>query len=662
MKSRASWIYYPSDFETMLMNRLNMRRRDRELIMPPIWHMHEVYHCVKFARVFHLSGRDRIKIIADGEFNVELDTPGNYLHDSDGEIILEKGEHSLTVTVYNESGLPCLYVEGEQICTDGSWHCTAFDGQWLHAQESGFSDPKKSPNRFRLRTKRIGYVNKTEKNGGVLYDFGKETFACLLFRKPEGRGKLRIYYGESEKEALDTEHCETLDVVRVGSGTAVRTPDARGFRYAFVVADGVRYDSVEGIYEYAKLYDKAYFRCSDELLARIWDVSQYTMQLTTREFFIDGIKRDRWVWMGDAAQSILMNWYCFYDCEIARRTLTAMAGKGAVTQYMNTINDYTLYWFGSVESYYRHTGDLAFVRRIYPRILAHIGFCVSRLNEAGMMEGREGDWVFVDWYDGLTKDGALCFIQLLLWKAYRTVATLSEMVGEYAEAETYTLRARKLSEEIDRRFWDEEAGAFVWSESDRRIFRQPNVMAVLTGFAGEKQRGCIRSLLHSESVPPILTPYMRFYELSALAELGGAEEIVGEIRRYWGGMLSHGATTFWERFDPSEGEEECLSMYGRRYGKSLCHAWGASPLYLIGKYLLGLDTGLTCGKSFVLQPAFALLGDFSVRLPVPGGELVVDCENGCVRVESTGIGGELRLPGGVTYEVCPGRAILVDCR
>jgi hypothetical protein len=30
-------------------------------------------------------------------------------------------------------------------------------------------------------------------------------------------------------------------------------------------------------------------------------------------------------------------------------------------------------------------------------------------------------------------------------------------------------------------------------------------------------------------------------------------------------------------------------MYGRPFGKSLCHAWGASPIYLLGKYYLGVN-------------------------------------------------------------------------
>lgn len=33
---------------------------------------------------------------------------------------------------------------------------------------------------------------------------------------------------------------------------------------------------------------------------------------------------------------------------------------------------------------------------------------------------------------------------------------------------------------------------------------------------------------------------------------------------------------------------EQLGMYGLKYGKSLCHAWGASPIYLIGRYILGV--------------------------------------------------------------------------
>ena len=71
--------------------------------------------------------------------------------------------------------------------------------------------------------------------------------------------------------------------------------------------------------------------------------------------------------------------------------------------------------------------------------------------------------------------------------------------------------------------------------------------------------------------------------------LGRFDVVMESIRSYWGGMLEQGASTFWEEYTPGQpGEEEQYGMYGDKYGKSLCHAWGASPIYLIGRYCMGV--------------------------------------------------------------------------
>jgi len=61
------------------------------------------------------------------------------------------------------------------------------------------------------------------------------------------------------------------------------------------------------------------------------------------------------------------------------------------------------------------------------------------------------------------------------------------------------------------------------------------------------------------------------------------------IREYWGGMLDRGAVTFWEEYDPEVPDDQQYDMYGDRFGKSLCHAWAASPIYLLAKYFVGLQ-------------------------------------------------------------------------
>ena len=145
MKERriAKWISYPGDHEIMLLNKLNMRRRDRELIMPPIWHMCEVYSCVKFARRFTLSAPDEIRIEADGRYNVELDIPGNYLHGDTSVLRLEAGEHSLTVSVFNDRTLPALRVTGcpaapshTSACGKKTAACSTISGKRSSARSS----------------------------------------------------------------------------------------------------------------------------------------------------------------------------------------------------------------------------------------------------------------------------------------------------------------------------------------------------------------------------------------------------------------------------------------------------------------------------------------------------------------------------------------------
>ncbi len=120
------------------------------------------------------------------------------------------------------------------------------------------------------------------------------------------------------------------------------------------------------------------FNSSDELLNEIWDVSAYTMHLNTREFFLDGIKRDRWIWSGDAYQSYLMNYYLFFDNASVRRTLLALRGKEPVASHLNTIMDYSFYWFVGIYDYYLYSGDEEFIKNFYPRMVSLMDFCLEK--------------------------------------------------------------------------------------------------------------------------------------------------------------------------------------------------------------------------------------------------------------------------------------------
>jgi len=113
------------------------------------------------------------------------------------------------------------------------------------------------------------------------------------------------------------------------------------------------------------------------------------------------------------------------------------------------------------------------------------------------------------------------------------------------------------------------------------------------------------------------------------------------MKEYWGGMLSRGASTFWEEFKPSDSEEEQYGMYGDKYGKSLCHAWGASPIYLIGRYFLGIKPKMAGYETFEAAPDIELLDCFSCEMPVNEGFIRMESDESVLSVFTNRDGGFL---------------------
>ena len=118
--------------------------------------------------------------------------------------------------------------------------------------------------------------------------------------------------------------------------------------------------------------------------------------------------------------------------------------------------------------------------------------------------------------------------------------------------------------------------------------RHANIFAVLFDLAApERQKSILENVLHNAAVTALTTPYFKFFEMDALCKLGCQEEVTKAVRAYWGGMVDLGAPSIWEQFDPNAQGVEHYAMYGSRFACSLCHAWGAGPIYLLGRYYLG---------------------------------------------------------------------------
>ncbi len=662
-QQQATWIWYPGDFEVYLSNKMQSRRTERGMFYPVFWKVDSHFPLMNFHKYYELSQPEEVDIYTEGEYNVRID--GNGVFGNIKRVTLPAGKHKLSIKVFNQASMPAVFVKGKTILSDSSWVVSYDDKEWvdetgkraqmsaalLKAGQWNLNSPSQLPSAFMLPTVKKSAVTAVPGSKSLLVDFGKETFGLINLHGLNGKGNLSLYYGESKEEALATDRCETFDKLQINNASKKDNTlkDSRAFRYVNVEYDGsISLDSISMLYEYAGLKERGSFSCNDEELNRIYDISKYTFELNTREFFIDGIKRDRWVWSGDAYQSYLMNYYLYFDNPTVTRTTLALRGKEPVVSHINTIMDYTLYWFLGIYDYYLYTGDKAFIQQFYPRMQSLMEYVFGRLNKNGLLEGLPGDWIFIDWADGLSKEGEISFEQLLLARSLETMTLCADIVGDNANAGKYKAMAADLRKKLFDIYWSDQKQALVHSRVNGKptdnVTRYANMFAIFFNYFTEQQKQAVKqSVLLNNNVQKITTPYMRFYELEALCVMGEQNYVLKEMKDYWGGMLKLGATSFWELYDPTVTGVKHYAMYGRDFGKSLCHAWGASPIYLLGKYYLGVAPTSPGYATYTVEPNLGGLQWMQGKVPTPSGEIELYVNNKQIKVKGAAGTGTLRF-------------------
>jgi hypothetical protein len=603
---------------------------------------------VAFSKTVETETDDMLDIRVEGRFSLRVDN--KFVHVLDNQLFLPKGTHTLRFLVYNTDSPPAVRVSGRKVASDKTWVASRQDHDDVAADAWTFDRPENPPSAYALATEPQYPVRVDAPAQSVAVDFGKETFGYLRLHGLKGNGRVTARYGESEEEANAGEEAETWDVFEVSRPVAgdFTSDRSRAFRYIRLTCEGTaQFDSVSMLYEYLPLEYRGAFRCSDDEVNRIWDVAAYTLHLSSREFFLDGIKRDRWIWSGDAYQSYLMNYYLFFDSPLVKRTVWALRGSDPVATHVNTILDYSFYWFMGVYDYYLYTGDREFVRQIYPGMLSLMDFCLGRRNADGMVEGLPGDWVFIDWAP-IEKTGEVSIEQLLFCRSLETMALCAGLMDDAGNEAKYRQLAAELKEKCLSVFWDEEQKALVHSrrngQLDKTVTKYANMFALTFDYLDSRQREDVKQhVLLNDRIQKITTPYMRFYELEALCRIGQQKHVLGEIRDYWGGMIRLGATSFWEAYNPDESGAQHYAMYGRPFGKSLCHAWGASPVYLFGKYYLGVTPTAPGYGTYTVEPELGGLKWMQGAVPTPAGNIRLRVTEKKITVETVAGKGLLRF-------------------
>nr|WP_246376828.1 hypothetical protein [Conyzicola lurida] len=401
------------------------------------------------------------------------------------------------------------------------------------------------------------------------------------------------------------------------------------------------------------------FHCSDHRLNRVWSTSAYTLRLCMQGLVVDGIKRDRMPWAGDQALAVLANAYAFADAPIQRDGLVAL-GR-ARDGYVNGIADYSLWWVIAQRDYLEHFGDLEHAAREADHLQAFMEDLAEDVGRDGVFRPRQraGSFVdagpgsvFIDWGVTLEEGRDPVALQMLWYRALRSAEHVLAAVG-HAGATGWARTADTAAATLHDRGWHARDG--VWREyldddDDGAVGQRgyANLLAVLAGLVPADGARTVAAEI-AAGTPG--TPFMRSFALLARAELGDADGVVADIADRWGRMLDAGAQTFWEEFDDGDTP---LAMYGRPFGKSLCHGWAAGPAALLPRVVLGVRPLSDGWREFGVSPRLGALDWASAVVPVPGGEIFVTADRDRVRVDvpagHTLVRGDERTTGPATVE------------
>ena len=634
---KGYWIWNYGDYEIFHSNRVNARRQEFGVDYPTFWKYYDVDRNVRFYTEIETETDGNIKLFVNGKGYILVD---GQRYATEKVILLQKGKHTLQISVVNLTGLPAAYIESDVCSTNNEWYTLENGAKKQVGFDIHYDCQEKNPESFPFAYEEKYPVSVQKYNDGVLYDFGKELFGFLYVSDVKASESIHVSYGESLEEAVDVENSILFEDVSGENRYKLRQ---RAFRYIYLT--GAENANIHAELEYLPIEYKGSFRCDDEDVNKIWDVCAYTLHLNMREVLTEAIKRDRWLWGGDAYQAFKFNNYLFFDKEIVRRSTIALRGKEPFNEHINTITDYSLYWVIGLHEYYVTYGDIEFIKNIYDKAVSLMEFCEAREDDKGFIVKKNNDWIFVDWSD-IDKDGAVCAEQMLYIAANKAMAALTRLVG--ADPSSYEEKYSRLIETTNKFFWKEEKGAYIdcYESGKNHISRHANVFAILYDVANEEQKAkIIENVLENDKITKITTPYFEGFELDVMGKIGHFDFIENVIKTYWKGMLDLGATTVWEEYNPNLSGAQHYEMYGNKYGKSLCHAWGASPIYLLGKYYLGVTPTSSGYETFEVKPYLGGFKFIDGVVPIKDGSVRVKLSKDKLSVVATKNGGTLIWAG-----------------
>ncbi|UHA59992.1 family 78 glycoside hydrolase catalytic domain [Metabacillus litoralis] len=373
------------------------------------------------------------------------------------------------------------------------------------------------------------------------------------------------------------------------------------------------------------------FSSSDYQLNQIWEISKHTIRMCAQDTIIDCPAYEQALWTGDSYNISLMNYYTFGNYDLVKRCLrlisksvyrSPLPESHVPSGWQNVLTAWSILWMMACKEYYRYSGDLEFIKEVYPELKLTVERFKEFMNEDGLVEISA--WNMLDWAPMDTEHKIVTHQNALLVDALKQTAYLASIIGEGDDEKRFLTLAKNLKEAINTHLWDESNMVYVDSihedgTKSKVKSVQTNLIALITGCAEGFRKECIEKYIKNppDDFVQIKSPFVLFFYYQALMDLEHDDLVLDNIRNNYGFMLEHDATTCWEGWELIEGD----------FSRSHCHAWSAAPTYVFGVLFLGvkpLEPGFT---KVEISPNLNGLQWVKGSVPIPQGKIDIYCKD-----------------------------------
>lgn len=531
--------------------------------------------------VWHYGVDSQTYIAADAYLLFDIKQRSGTLLKSDENIlsrINNRYKNGYLKTISSQMGLSFLY------------DATKAENEFTKSTETGEgSAVKRKRDKCKLvRAKEKCKVTKTD--GGYLIEFSKETVGfpvVQLYSKTEQ--KITVSYGEhlmpdgSIPRFIGGRDFSFEYIAKVGVNDYINMFRRIACKYLFVESEdeiSIRYIGIRRTDYPMKTVGRKF---DDELLQKIYDVSEYTIKCCMHEHYEDCPWREQAMYTMDSRNQMLCGYYMTSSFVYPRENLVLISKglrpDGLLSLCFPAGNDYPIPFFSlvyimQVYEYIKYSKDESILDEVGGTLDEIMSTFLSKIADNRLIAQLPVPyWNFYEWAEDSANDNQLSLTEeshTPLSYDLNLNCMLVYVSTMYNEMRGKNIDVEPMKKAIKEVFYDEKRGVFRLTSLTEKTSVLGNSLAFLAGLGDEKLAEKIAS---GEGMIPI-TLSMNAFKYDALMKFGDKYNgyILDDIRKIYGKMLEAGATTFWE----TELGWEDFGGAG-----SLCHGWSAIPVYYL---------------------------------------------------------------------------------